>query len=297
MKKFIIFAAVCFFLTAFTLLDLHAEELFFDDFQVGQQIGEDGGLKNTPFGEIPFPFVNLYNFPGWKYQLTKPSDALISGIRLEDSPPFYPPEWPHDYSIAPMSSRALTEDGMLGVANDAGNRFLHLGGPFLPMFSPNENIFVSKNIPINQATKYLLIEFDYLVRTLDGIPGKKEDNDKAYAKVEFLNFKGKKMQEVTLMEWSRGTPGIGNPETGMLYSDTDGGFAPFGKLIADNQMDPASYQPVNLQTFSQQVKFPKGAREIFLTFGLITDSDPWASCFLIDNVRVMDNTHVPAGNK
>lgn len=267
--------------------NLKAEGLFFDDFQIGNQIGEDGGNKPTPFGTIPFPFVNLYNFPGWEYKLVKSSEAIITGINRGTS--FCPEGWPHDYSTAPMSNRALVEDGMLGVANAESNRFLHLGGPFIPMFSPSENISVSKTISVAPRTQALLVEFDYLARTLDGIPpGEGEDNDKAYAKIEFINPMNQKIVEYTIWEWSQGTPGIGNIDTGMLYSDTDGGFAPFGKLVGDDPMNPESYAQVNLQSFIKKIKIPKGTRQIVLTFGLVTDADPWASCLIIDNVSITE---------
>lgn len=285
MRKIILCIVISVFFITTLSFGLNAKgvvDIFFDDFETGTQIGSDGGLKNTPFGMIPFPSVNLYNFPGWKYEMVKSSDNIITGINA-----ILPEYWPHDYSTAPMSDQILAADGMLGMAN-TDNRFAHIGGPLIPLFSPNEHISISKNFEIRKSSRFLVIEFDYLARTLDGILGEEGDNDKVYAQIELLNKVSRKIKKITIWEWSCGDPGMADPNTGMLYSDTDGGFAPFGRLVGNDPMNPANYEPVSFQHYSETIRLPKRnmAKKVILTFGLITDSDPWPTCLLIDNVSV-----------
>ncbi|MGA1865030.1 MAG: hypothetical protein ACMUHX_08210 [bacterium] len=286
MRKFALCIVISVFVIAAISLGVNAKsigEVFFEGFETGTQIGTDGGLKNTPFGMIPFPTVNLYNFSGWKYEMVKSSENLITGIN-----PILPENWPHDYSTAPMSDRILAADGMIGMANVENNRFAHIGGPLIPLFSPNEKISISKNFEINKSSRFLVIEFDYLARTLDGILGEEGDNDKVYAQIELLNQVSRKTKKITIWEWSCGDPGMADPNTGMLYSDTDGGFAPFGRLVGDDPMNPANYEPVSFSHYSETIRLPKRnmAEKAILTFGLITDSDPWPTCVLIDNVSI-----------
>ena len=289
MKKIILCIVISVFFIASISFELNANsvvDVFFDNFETGIQIGSDGGLKNTPFGIIPFPSVNLYNFSGWKYEMLKSSDNIITGIN-----PILPEYWPHDYSTAPMSDRILVADGMLGVAN-IDNRFANIGGPLIPLFSPNEHISISKNFKINKSSRFLLIEFDYLARTLDGILGGEGNNDKVYAQIELLNQVKREINKINIWEWewSSGEPGMADPDTGLLYSDTDGGYGLFGKLIGDDPMDPSNYEPVSFRHYCKTIRLQKPymLEDVILTFGLITDNDPWPTCLLIDNISVKE---------